>query len=404
MICIIFAAIKTQLHRMESLIFSKTEIILLLLAAMFLIIQAVYYFTLYNRIYLRDKHAKQNGIPFTKEQPPVSVVISVRDDSEHLQECLTSILEQDYPLFEVIVINDGDNEESENIILPLENKYNNLYHSFVPNSSRYLSRKKLALTIGVKAAKYDWIVVTEPNCAPTSNQWLKCMARNFTSRTEVVLGYSRYLHDKSWTNRCIAFDNLFQSMRYLGMALAGKPYMGIGRNMAYRKELFFQQKGFSAHLNLQRGDDDLFINQIANGENTRVECCTEAIVQTSNIESCKNWCTEKMGYAQTARLLKGNQQLLLGGETASRLLFHVCWIAATVIAVMNGHWLAAGIALFAGLAKWIMQGCVLNLTAKVLNESRRYYLTLPVMDFLQPLQSLCWKVASLFKKKSSLLD
>lgn len=402
MICIIFAAIKTQLHRMESLIFSKTEIILLLLAAMFLIIQAVYYFTLYNRIYLRDKHARQNGIPFTKEQPPVSVVISVRDDSEHLLECLTSILEQDYPLFEVIVINDGDNEESENIILPLENKYNNLYHSFVPNSSRYLSRKKLALTIGVKAAKYDWIVVTEPNCAPTSNQWLKCMARNFTSRTEVVLGYSRYQHDKSWTNRCIAFDNLFQSMRYLGMALAGKPYMGIGRNMAYRKELFFQQKGFSAHLNLQRGDDDLFINQIANGENTRVECCTEAIVQTSNVEMARDWYSEKIGYAGTAALLKGSQQLLLGAETASRLLFHACWVAAAVMGAVQGHWLVVAVSVVFGLIKWGMQGAVINLTAKALDEPRRYYLTLPIFDFLQPLQSLCWKVCSRFKKSNKL--
>lgn len=404
MICIIFAAIKTQLHRMESFIFSKTEIILLLLAALFLIIQAVYYFTLYNRIYCRDKNLKQNGIPFTKEQPPVSVIISVRDDSEQLHQCLSSVLEQDYPLFEVIVINDGDNDESENIILQLESQYNNLYHSFVPKSSRYLSRKKLALTIGVKAAKYDWIVVTEPNCAPASNQWLKYMARNFTSRTEVVLGYSRYQYEKSWTNRCIAFDNLFQSMRYLGMALIGKPYMGIGRNMAYRKELFFQQKGFSAHLNIQRGDDDLFINQIANKENTRVETAPEAIVATSNIENCRNWYSDKIGYAYTAKLLKGNQRLLLGWETTARLLFHLCWIASMVIAIANMHWLAAGISLFAGLAKWIMQGCVLNLTAKVLNEQRRYYFTLPVLDMLQPLQSLCWKACNLFKKKGSLLD
>jgi hypothetical protein len=340
----------------------------------------------------------QNGIHFTKEQPPISVIISVRDESRHLHECLTSILSQDYPQFEVIVINDGDNDDSENIILPLENQYNNLYHSFVPDTSRYLSRKKLALTIGVKAAKYDWIVVTEPNCMPASNQWLKTLARNFTSRTEVVLGYSNYKYDKSWTNRCIGFDNLFQSMRYLGFALLGKPYMGIGRNMAYRKELFYQQKGFSAHLNLQRGDDDLFINQIANKENTRVETAPEAIVQTSNVEMARDWYTEKIGYAGTATLLKGSQQLLLGAETASRLLFHACWVAATVMGAVQGHWLVVAVSVVFGLIKWGMQGAVINLTAKALNESRRYYLTLPIFDFLQPLQSLCWKVCSRFKK------
>lgn len=398
MICIIFVAIKTHLHRMESFSFSKTETILLLIAALFLIIQTVYYLYIYNRIYCRNKAIRQNGIHFTKEQPPISVIISVRDESKYLHKCLTSILSQDYPQFEVIVINDGDNDDSENIILPLENQYNNLYHSFVPDTSRYLSRKKLALTIGVKAAKYDWIVVTEPNCMPTSNQWLKTLARNFTSRTEVVLGYSNYKYDKSWTNRCISFDNLFQSMRYLGFALLGKPYMGIGRNIAYRKELFYQQKGFSAHLNLQRGDDDLFINQIANKENTRVETAPEAVVQTSNVEMARDWYTEKIGYAGTATLLKGNQQLLLGTETTTRLLFHACWVAGTVIGIVQGHWLVVAVSLLLGLIKWGIQGAVINLSAKALNEPRRYYLTLPIFDFLQPLQSLCWKVCSRFKK------
>lgn len=402
MICIIFVAIKTHLHRMESFSFSKTETILLLIAVLFLIIQAVYYLYIYSRIYCRSKAIGQNDIHFTKEQPPISVVISVRDESKHLHECLTSILSQDYPQFEVIVINDGDNDDSESIILPLENQHSNLYHSFVPDTSRYLSRKKLALTIGVKAAKYDWIVVTEPNCTPTSNQWLKTLARNFTSRTEVVLGYSNYRYEKGWTNRCIDFDNLFQSMRYLGFALLGKPYMGIGRNMAYRKELFYQEKGFSAHLNLQRGDDDLFINKIANKENTRVETAPEAIVQAGNVEMVKDWYAEKIGYAGTATLLKGNQQLLLGAETMTRLLFYACWVAALVIGIIHGHWLVAGLSLLLGLIKWGVQGAVINLTAKALNEPCRYYLTLPIFDILQPLQSLCWKVCNLFKKQNKL--
>ena len=98
---------------------------------------------------------------------------------------------------------------------------------------------------------------------PASNQWLKLMARNFTPQTQIVLGYSGYDRTKGWLHKRTAFDTLFQSLRYLGFALAGKPYMGIGRNLAYRKELFFQQKGFSKYLNLQRGEDDLFINQLA---------------------------------------------------------------------------------------------------------------------------------------------
>ena len=163
------------------------------------------------------------------------------------------MLEQDYPQFEVIVINDGNTDESEDYLTILEEKYPHLYHSFVPDSSRYISRKKLAVTLGIKASKYEWLVFTNANCMPQSNQWLRLMARNFTSRTQVVLGYSGYERGKGWLHKRAAFDNLFTSMRYLGFALAGSPYMGIGRNLAYRKELFYQQKGFSAHLNLQRG-------------------------------------------------------------------------------------------------------------------------------------------------------
>ena len=105
------------------------------------------------------------------------------------------------------------------------------------------------------------------------------MARNFTSRAQIVLGYSGYERGKGWLHKRVSFDNLFTSMRYLGYALAGKPYMGIGRNMAYRKELFYAQKGFSAHLNLQRGDDDLFINRTATAENTRIETDANGVVR-----------------------------------------------------------------------------------------------------------------------------
>ena len=128
---------------------------------------------------------------------------------------------------------------------------------------------------------------------PQSNQWLRLMARNFTSRTQVVLGYSGYERGKGWLHKRAAFDNLFTSMRYLGFALAGSPYMGIGRNLAYRKELFYQQKGFSAHLNLQRGDDDLFFYHVATPENTRVETDANAIVRMQPLLRAKDWKEEK---------------------------------------------------------------------------------------------------------------
>ena len=238
---------------MEAFTLDSTEIIVLATAGGLFLIQIIYYLCLYNRIHARSRAVKQGDTHFTQELPPISVIICAREESENLRRNLGAVLEQDYPQFEVIVINDGNTDESEDYLTILEEKYPHLYHSFVPDSSRYISRKKLAVTLGIKASKYEWLVFTNANCMPQSNQWLRLMARNFTSRTQVVLGYSGYERGKGWLHKRAAFDNLFTSMRYLGFALAGSPYMGIGRNLAYRKELFYQQKD-SPHTSTCNGE------------------------------------------------------------------------------------------------------------------------------------------------------
>ena len=227
------------------------------------------------------------------------------------------------------------------------------------------------------------------------------MARNFTSRAQIVLGYSGYERGKGWLHKRVSFDNLFTSMRYLGYALAGKPYMGIGRNMAYRKELFYAQKGFSAHLNLQRGDDDLFINKTATAENTRIETDANAVVRVQPVYRAKDWREEKISYMGTAHFYRGIQRYLSGFETTTRLLFHAAWITALVIGILNFHWLAAGIAFLLFALRYTLQALIINKTAKDLGEKRRYIFTLPVFDILQPMQSLRWKLYCLFRKKST---
>ena len=280
---------------MEAFTFNTTELILLSATGVLLIIQLIYYLGLYNRIHTHNLSVGKDEVHFGRELPPLSVVICARNESENLRRNLPTILKQDYPDFEVIVINDGSTDESEDLLSALEEEYPNLYHSFTPDSARYISRKKLALTLGIKASKHDWLVFTEADCAPVSNQWLRRMARNFTSSTDIVLGYSGYERGKGWLHKRASFDSLFTSLRYLGFALAGKPYMGIGRNLAYRKELFFKVKGFSTHLNMQRGEDDLFINQVANENNTRVETSPDAVIRMQPVERYKDWKEELPG-------------------------------------------------------------------------------------------------------------
>lgn len=388
---------------MEAFTFNTVELILLSAAGVLCIIQLVYYFGLYNRMHTRNKAARKEEVHFTQDFPPLSVIISARNDADKLRKILPVILEQDYPQFEVIVINDASSDETEDLLGVMEEKYPHLYHSFTPESARYISHKKLALTLGIKASKYDWLVFTETNCLPASNQWLKLMARNFTPHTQIVLGYSGYDRTKGWLHKRIAFDTLFNSLRYLGFALAGKPYMGIGRNLAYRKELFFQQKGYSSYLNLQRGEDDLFINRIATDTNTRVETDFNATVRIQPVEYYKSWREERISYMATARNYRGMQRYLLGFETFSRLLFYAVCIAGMVFGILHFHWLVAGLSLLLWLIRFVAQSIVINQTAKEMGGGRKYYFSLPVFDLLQPLQSLNFKWCRLFRRRGDFM-
>lgn len=384
---------------MEMFLLSDFEIVLVSILGFFFLIQLIYYLFLYGKIHGRTKALKKNKIQFETEFKPVSVVIYARNESTNLRKNLPQIMEQDYPEFEVVVVSEGSTEESEEVLAYMERTYPHFYHTFIPEGSRSISREKLALTMGIKASKYDWIVLTEPDCYPAGKNWLKSMARNFTPDTEIVLGYSGYEQKKGWRFRKIAFDNFFKSIRYLSFALARKPYMGIGRNMAYRKELFFNIKGFSNHLNLKRGEDDLFINQIATSKNTRVETDAEAKVWIQPVEYYKIWKEEKVNYIVTSRLFKGIQRYLLGFETMSRLLFYTFFIGVIIKAVLASHWFLLGIAVLVYILRFIFQAIVVNKTADDLSEQKSY-LTLPIFDLLLPFYSLRFKLLYRFRQKS----
>ena len=388
---------------MEAFTFNTAELILLSAAGVLLIIQLIYYLGLYNRIHTHNLAVGKDEVHFGRELPPLSVVICARNESENLRRNLPAILKQDYPDFEVIVINDGSTDESEDLLSELEEEYPNRYHSFTPDSARYISRKKLALTLGIKASKYDWLVFTEADCTPVSDKWLRRIARNFTPSTDIVLGYSGYERGKGWLHKRVSFDSLFTSLRYLGFALAGKPYMGIGRNLAYRKELFFKVKGFSTHLNMQRGEDDLFINQIANENNTRVETSPDSVIRMQPVERYKDWKEEKVSYMATARFYKGSQRWLLGLETATRLLFYVACLSGIVFGILSFHWLAAGLVLLLWIVRYSAQAYVINKTANEMGDNRSYYFTLLVFDIIRPLQSLKFRLYRLYRRKGDFM-
>ena len=367
-------------------------------AGILFFIQSCYHLGLYRNLYLHSRKEKQET-----DTPPLSVILVAKDAASDLQKNLPAILEQDYPDFEVIVIYDqSSDDDCEDVLKLLEDKYPHLHHSFIPDSARYISHKKLGITMGIKASHHEWLVFTEPNCRPSSNQWLRKMARNFTNGTDIVLGYSNYEKTKGWFNRKVTFDTLMNTMRYLGKAVDGHPYTGCGRNLAYRKSLYYEQKGFTSHLNLQRGEDDLFINQVANGKNTRVEASPESIVRITAPHYKKDWYEDKLSYHLTSHLYKGFSRYLMGFETCTRLLFLLMVIVCIVYGILTQSWIVLGTAIMLWLLRYLMQVMVFRKTSIALGE-RKFYSTLLMFDWMQPLWNFRLKLSQRFSRKDEFM-
>lgn len=238
--------------------------------------------------------------------PSVSVIVYVNGDANLLPGMLPLILEQDYPApMEVIVVNDGERAMIEEAVGDLELQYSNLYLTFTPPNSRNLSRKKLSLTIGAKAARYDTLVMTTASCQPGSPLWLRAMMSHVAQGADLVVGYSVAVPDadaeKKRQSRVASFDIVSTSLRYLSWAIQGRPYRADGNNLAYRREVFVKNRGFSTHFNFNFGDDDIFVRQVAPHCRTAVELSPDSIIKLRTDDLAKQHAFDKQRYDFTGR-------------------------------------------------------------------------------------------------------
>lgn len=364
-----------------------------------LIIQLGYAFGVYNQLHRNFK--KQKEKKQSDDFPPLSVIIVTKDSGKALKENLPLILEQDYPQFEVIVINDKSAGEDENILKLLGNNYHHLYYSFIPETARYISRKKLGIAMGIKASRYEWIVVTEPQCKPMSNQWLKNLAAHFSPETDIVLGYSNYIQNKEKFARHIRLDSMFQAMRYLGRAASGHPYMGIGRNLAYRKSLYLSHKGFTTQLNLQRGDDDLFINAVTHAQNTKVALSPESFIRIPVPSYKRVWFEDKVNALVTGHYYRGNARIFNSIETWTCALFHLLTLTGLIYCILNRAWIETGIIGAGWLIRFVSYMTVMKQTSNDLQED--FCCSLPFYDLFRPLYSLQIRLQYWLRDKSDFL-
>ena len=220
---------------------------------------------------------------------PISVIISARNEAENLPRFLPAILNQDYPNFEVVVVNDCSVDQTPQILLDMSKNYPHLKLVTVVEHPRFKTGKKFALTMGIKAAANEHLLFTDADCAPASPHWIACMAANFTGETEIVLGYSPYLKTPGFLNAFTRFETLRTGINYLSAAIGRSAYMGIGRNLSYTKSLFFRCKGFASHLHIMAGDDDLFVNRNATPNNTAIEIHPDAFTFSESKQSLSSY-------------------------------------------------------------------------------------------------------------------
>lgn len=304
------------------------------------------YFSLF--VHLKLALVKIDSIPEMASQP-ISVIVCARNEAENLQKYLPTILDQDYPDFEVIVVNDRSWDGTDELLERMAKQYERLKIVTVAEGEKFIAGKKFAVTMGIKAAKYDWLVFTDADCEPASAQWLRGMQQPEANEMDIVLGYSPYFKKRSLLNSLIRFETFFTAVNYLSFALKGMPYMGVGRNMAYKKSLFFKNKGFAAHMHIPSGDDDLFVNAHAHAGNTAIVIHRDAQVWSAPKTSFFAYLRQKKRHQGAGKFYKAKHRFILSFQVIVQFLFYALTIAALFF--LSLQYLALGILAFSILVR-----------------------------------------------------
>lgn len=341
-------------------------ILLGLLFAMF-VIQAWYWLGYYRRVASAKPVAPSPAVSL----PPLSVVICARNEAENLSRFLPDVLNQDYPSYEVVVVNDCSEDSTYDVLGSFMKKYPHLKVSMIQKDPGFTHTKKLAMLIGIKAAKNDLLVFTDADCRPASPQWLRHVAAAATGeKTDIVIGYGAYSQEKGLLNSYIRYETMFIALQYFGMAMAGKPYMGVGRNLAYRRTFFFGKGGFGPHNHIMSGDDDLFVNRNATADNCSLMLTHDSFTLSVPSKTIAEWIKQKRRHLTTAVHYKSQDKFRLFLEPFSRVTWYGLLI--TMLAMLVSWPVVA----FLAVSRLVMRAVILSKAATVFNERRLWFVSL----------------------------
>jgi len=362
-------------------------IILILLGMLGLCVLVQLYFVFYYFLPL----ARYKG-PETSQRHPMSVVVAAHNELENLVELLPLLLNQQYPKFEVLLVNDRSDDDTEFYTYELEKQFPNFRIVTIKKTPEYLNPKKYALSLGIRAARYEHLLFTDADCRPCSRSWIAEMQQGFISGADLVLGYSPYLKTKGFLNHLIRYETLLTGIQYLSHANKGRAYMGVGRNLSYTKACFFKNKGFASHIKTLGGDDDLFVRDAAN--NSTISIVIDKEAQTASIpkKTFREWVTQKRRHLSVGSKYKPADRRRIGIFALANILFYLLSIT---LLVLHSH--LAIIGLLIGL-RYLAVFPVYVLAARRLNETVAVPL-LPVLDVVYFFNYLFLGVSVLMYKK-----
>lgn len=290
-------------------------------------IQVFYYLWFFSRIAFYKPRPKPKS-----QQHPVSVIICARDEDENLARNLPGVLVQNYPSsYEVVAVNDNSLDDSKYILQELKKTFKSLQVIELTQEAKLISGKKYPLSIGIKESRHEVLLLTDADCVPASEYWIQKMQDAYDDNIEIVLGYGAYHKRPGVLNKLIRFETFHTALQYLSYALAGIPYMGVGRNLSYKKGLFFRNKGFSSINHIPSGDDDLFINKVATKKNTAVNIDPEAITRSIPKRTWSAWFKQKSRHFTTAKYYKPKHKFLLGLYFTTQFLFYPLFVASLIV-------------------------------------------------------------------------
>ena len=321
-------------------------------------IQLFYYLFFFLRLSVYKKKTKQVHV-----EHPISVVICARDEAPNLANNLPGVLVQQYSTtHEVVLVNDNSEDETKYLIEEFKKSFKNLNPVLLSQEAKMINGKKFPLSIGIKSDKNETLLLTDADCVPASEHWMQLMQDGYDDDIEIVLGYGAYRKKPGILNKLIRFETFQTALQYFSYALAGLPYMGVGRNLSYKKEVFIRNKGFSSINQMPSGDDDLFINQVANKKNTAIVIEHDAHTISEPKTTFHAWMNQKYRHYTTSKYYKKKHAALLGIFALSQFLVYPVLIASLFFTQQY----ILVISLWA--SRMLVQGAILRTTMKKLNE------------------------------------